>query len=97
MAAAWLHAVADAATRARLERLVAAEPGARSQLGGEAVLDLGVRRGPEVATVLGALRDARLDGEIHERQDEIDYVNAWLHKQSAGRRGPASPPDSREG
>jgi hypothetical protein len=47
--------------------------------------------------VLGALRDARLDGEIHERQDEIDYVRAWLHKQSASRRGPTSPTDSREG
>jgi tRNA nucleotidyltransferase (CCA-adding enzyme) len=95
--AAWLHVTADAATRARLETLTAAEPGARSQLGGEAVLGLGVTRGPEMATVLGALRDARLDGEIHERQDEIDYVRAWLHKQSASRRGPASPTDSREG
>jgi len=76
--AAWLHVAGDAATRARLERLVAAEPDGRSLLGGEAVLGLGVPRGPDVAAVLGALRDARLDGEIRDRQGEIDYVRSWL-------------------
>jgi tRNA nucleotidyltransferase (CCA-adding enzyme) len=78
LAPAWLHLAGDDAMRARLGRLVGAEPDARPVLGGDAVLDLGVARGPDVAAVLGALRDARLDGEIHDRQDEMDYVKAWL-------------------
>jgi tRNA nucleotidyltransferase (CCA-adding enzyme) len=79
---AWLHLVGDATARARLERLVGTEPEGRPLLGGEAVLGLGVPRGPDVAAVLNALRDARLDGEIRDRQGEIDYVRSWLqHKE----------------
>jgi tRNA nucleotidyltransferase (CCA-adding enzyme) len=78
LAPAWLHLAGDDAIRGRLGRLAGAEPDARPVLGGDAVLDLGVARGPDVATVLGALRDARLDGEIHDRQGEMDYVKAWL-------------------
>jgi hypothetical protein len=51
------------------------------------VLELGVTRGPDVAAVLGALRDARVDGEIHDRQGEIDYVKAWLAKRTTDRKG----------
>ena len=79
---AWLHLSADAATRARLERLVAAGPDGRPLLGGEAVLGLGVARGPDVAAVLDALRDARLDGEIRDRAGEIDYVSTWLRTRT---------------
>ena len=79
---AWLHVSAEAAVRARLERLVAAGPEARPALGGEAVLALGVARGPEVAAVLDALRDGRLDGEIREPADEIDYVRSWLRTRT---------------
>jgi tRNA nucleotidyltransferase (CCA-adding enzyme) len=75
--AAWLHLSGDDATRARLGRADAGTA-ERTGLDGEAVLGLGVTRGPDVATVLGALRDARLDGEIRDRQGEIDYVRAWL-------------------
>jgi tRNA nucleotidyltransferase (CCA-adding enzyme) len=76
--AAWLYLAGDAADRARLTRLVESEPTGRPSLGGEAVMALGVARGPAVAAVLGALRDARLDGEVHDRAGEIDYVKAWL-------------------
>jgi tRNA nucleotidyltransferase (CCA-adding enzyme) len=75
---AWLHLAGDADARARLERLADREADGRTVLGGEAVLGLGVPRGPEVASVLSALRDARLDGEIRDRQGEIDYVKSWL-------------------
>jgi tRNA nucleotidyltransferase (CCA-adding enzyme) len=74
---AWLHLSGDASTRARLARAAAAST-TRTGLDGDAVLGLGVRRGPDVAAVLGALRDARLDGEIRDRQGEIDYVKTWL-------------------
>jgi hypothetical protein len=79
---AWLHVSGGRASRARLERLVASGPDARPSLGGEAALALGVARGPEVAAVLDALRDARLDGEIRERAEEIDYVRSWLRTRT---------------
>jgi tRNA nucleotidyltransferase (CCA-adding enzyme) len=75
---AWLHLAGDADARARLERLAGHEADGRPLLGGDAVLGLGVPRGPEVAAVLSALRDARLDGEIRDRQGEMDYVRSWL-------------------
>jgi tRNA nucleotidyltransferase (CCA-adding enzyme) len=77
-ALAWLRLSGDAATRQRLERALGAEAAARPVLGGDDLLALGMARGPEVAAVLGALRDARVDGEIRERQDEMDYVETWL-------------------
>jgi tRNA nucleotidyltransferase (CCA-adding enzyme) len=80
--AAWLYLVGDAATRSTLERVVELEPSGRPLLGGEAVLGLGVRRGPGVAAVLAALRDARLDGDIRDRQGEVDYVKSWLELQT---------------
>ena len=84
-AIAWLHVTASAAERARLERRVAGAGAGRPELGGDAVIALGVARGPEVARVLGALRDARLDGEIRDRLGEIDYVKTWL--QNAKKEG----------
>lgn len=77
-ALAWLHLEGDAPARARLERRLTPASEGRPELGGDAVIALGVARGPEVARVLGALRDARLDGEIRDRQGEIDYVRSWL-------------------
>jgi hypothetical protein len=74
---AWLHLADDEATRGRLAR-VRPDEAARPLLGGEALLGLGVGRGPELSAVLNALRDARLDGEIHDRSGEIDYVKTWL-------------------
>ena len=81
---AWLHLNGDAAARARLERAVAPAGDGRPELDGEAVIGLGVARGPQVARVLGALRDARLDGKIRDRQGEIDYVRSWLHHTEKG-------------
>ncbi len=77
LAPAWLHLAADEATRGRLSR-IGGDEAARPLLGGEALLGLGVSRGPDVSTVLNVLRDARLDGEIHDRPGEIDYVKTWL-------------------
>jgi tRNA nucleotidyltransferase (CCA-adding enzyme) len=49
---------------------------ARAILKGDDVIALGVPSGPEVATVLEALRDARLDGELRERSEEEAFVRA---------------------
>jgi tRNA nucleotidyltransferase (CCA-adding enzyme) len=79
---AWLRLAGTAATGSRLDRIVTAEQGGRPMLSGEDVLRLGVPRGPEVAAALAALRDARLDGEIRERQGEIDYVRTWVQTRT---------------
>ena len=84
---AWTHLVADEPTRARLEDVACAQPDSRAALGGDALMQLGVPRGPDVATVLAGLRDARLDGEIRDRAGEIDYVRTWLSSRTTGRRG----------
>jgi hypothetical protein len=81
-ALAWLRLSADAATGGRLDRALGAERAARPALTGADVLGLGVARGPDVAAALDALRDARLDGEIRERQHEIDYVKTWLENRA---------------
>lgn len=81
-ALAWLRLAGDRGDGERLERVLAADRAARPVLDGEAVLGLGVARGPDVARALTALRDARLDGEIQERRDEIDYVRAWLQNRT---------------
>jgi hypothetical protein len=68
----------------------------RIALGGEALLRLGVTQGPDVASVLAGLRDARLDGEIRDRASEIEYVRTWLSNRTTGRRGPTPPADPPE-
>jgi tRNA nucleotidyltransferase (CCA-adding enzyme) len=54
---AWLYLGGDAAARAELERLVRAGRENRPLLDGDAVLGLGVARGPDVAAVLDGLRE----------------------------------------
>jgi tRNA nucleotidyltransferase (CCA-adding enzyme) len=81
---AWLRLAGAAATGARLDRVLQAARAGRPALSGEDVLGLGVARGPDVAAALAALRDARLDGEIRERQGEIDYVRTWVRTRTPG-------------
>ncbi|WP_321531083.1 CBS domain-containing protein [uncultured Desulfuromonas sp.] len=45
-------------------------------LNGDDLIALGVDRGPHIGTVLGRLRDARLDGKVSSRQDEVDLVRS---------------------
>jgi hypothetical protein len=45
------------------------------------VIALGVPRGPQVARVLTALRDARLDGAVHDRTGEAAWVRAWVRAE----------------
>jgi len=77
LGAAWLHLTSDDAARRRLARLDAEET-ARPSLGGEALVELGVPRGPELAVVLSGLRDARLDGDVRDQASELDYVRRWV-------------------
>jgi tRNA nucleotidyltransferase (CCA-adding enzyme) len=80
-ALAWRHLTADVAASERLDRLAAAVQAQRPALGGGDAIALGVPPGPDVAAVLAALRDGRLEGEIGDRQGEIDYVKAWVRNR----------------
>ena len=46
-------------------------------LNGDDLLALGVERGPKIGEVLDLLRDARLDGEVKSRQDELERVHFY--------------------
>jgi hypothetical protein len=77
----WLHLTGDGALRQRLDGISAAMRAERPLLGGGETIALGVPPGPAVAAVLAGMRDARLEGEIHDRQGEIDYVKAWVENR----------------
>jgi hypothetical protein len=68
----------DAATRERVDWFVRAGRAVGSALHGDEVIGLGVPRGPAVSDVLRALRDARLDGRIVDREAEIRYVRGLM-------------------
>jgi tRNA nucleotidyltransferase (CCA-adding enzyme) len=93
----WLHLVGDEAVRERLAWFAGEGRAVEPALGGDAVVGLGVPRGPEVAAVLGALRDARLDGQLRERAEEEAYVRAWIQHRTRGQRGGRPPADPEEG
>jgi tRNA nucleotidyltransferase (CCA-adding enzyme) len=72
------------AARAALDWWVERGRRVRPALRGEEVVELGVRRGPAVAEVLDGLRDRRLDGEVDDREAEIEYVRHWLRARGEG-------------
>jgi tRNA nucleotidyltransferase (CCA-adding enzyme) len=47
-------------------------------LGGKDLIDMGLKPGPVFRHILDALLDARLNGEIATREDEIQFVHRWL-------------------
>jgi tRNA nucleotidyltransferase (CCA-adding enzyme) len=77
----WLWLTGDAALRSAIDAVVAAGRAARPVLRGDEVIALGVPRGPAVARVLTGLRDARLDGVVHDRTGEAAWVRAWLREE----------------
>jgi tRNA nucleotidyltransferase (CCA-adding enzyme) len=54
----------------------------RTALGGDALKGLGVPSGPRLGQTLKALHDAKLDGKIQSREDEIQLVQRWLSDRS---------------
>jgi len=82
LAALWLDG--ERATQAAVTWWVDTARGVRPVLRGEDVVELGVRRGPAVAEVLDGLRDRRLDGEVGDREAEIEYVRHWLAARREG-------------
>jgi tRNA nucleotidyltransferase (CCA-adding enzyme) len=77
----WLWWTGGSAVRAGVEWFVATARGLRPELDGDAVAALGVPRGPALAEALRALRDARLDGQVRDRDEEADFVRRWLARE----------------
>jgi tRNA nucleotidyltransferase (CCA-adding enzyme) len=50
----------------------------RTALGGDALRRLGVPLGPRVGQMLKALHEAKLDGKVDSREQEIELVQRWL-------------------
>ncbi|MBI2155784.1 MAG: hypothetical protein HYU26_02590 [Candidatus Rokubacteria bacterium] len=76
---AWHWLAGDQAVRATLDWFTGVAGGPAALTGGD-VIALGVPRGPAVARVLAAVRDARLDGTITTRAMEEEHVRHWLAK-----------------
>jgi tRNA nucleotidyltransferase (CCA-adding enzyme) len=75
----WL--AGSARTRAGVEWFVRQARTVRPLLRGDEVVALGVGPGPQVAEVLGGLRDARLDGAVSDRDAETAYVRDWVARR----------------
>jgi tRNA nucleotidyltransferase (CCA-adding enzyme) len=75
-ALAALHLMEDGRVRERLDWYVREGRSVAPELDGDAIIALGVPRGPAVRDVLHALRDGRLDGRLVDRQAEIRYVRS---------------------
>jgi tRNA nucleotidyltransferase (CCA-adding enzyme) len=82
LAALWLGG--EPSARAAVEWWIDTARRVRPVLRGEDVVELGVSRGPAVAEVLDGLRDRRLDGEVGDREAEIEYVRHWLAARKEG-------------
>lgn len=50
----------------------------RISLDGRALQNMGVPPGPKVGDILGRLREAKLDGLVKTREDELRMVDRWL-------------------
>ena len=83
---AWLWLTGGAKLRPALDWFAGVRA-VRAALGGDEVAALGVPRGPELARVLGELRDARLDGRVGDRAGEIEYVRRWVRQAPAQKEG----------
>ena len=59
----------------------------KTALNGEYLKALGVTAGPVYAEILGALHDAKLDGEVMTEAEEKEFVAEWLRRARTLREG----------
>lgn len=52
----------------------------KPQLCGKDLIHLGLSPGPHFGTILAAILDAKLNGGIETRQDEVQFVRQWAQK-----------------
>jgi tRNA nucleotidyltransferase (CCA-adding enzyme) len=64
----------DSIVSSRIELYLSGLMRVRGLLDGDDIKALGVPEGPEIGQILGEILDARLDGGLVSRQDEVDFV-----------------------
>lgn len=79
----WAWCLGSDSARQVIEWFLAEGRGHRPILTGDDLLALGVPKGPAVGALLDRLRDARLDGTVTTRDEEIAVVKSWSETQGA--------------
>ncbi|MGQ9599021.1 MAG: CBS domain-containing protein [Anaerolineae bacterium] len=86
----WL-CTASPRVRERLWRYEMELRHVQSVINGEYLKSLGLKPSPLFSQLLGALRDARLDGEIHTEEEEKAFVTQFLSQKNARANHPGAP------
>ncbi len=61
-------------------------------IGGRELMAAGLKPGPVFRQILDAVLDAKLNGEIETRADELDYVERWIRRNASHNLLDSSPP-----
>jgi tRNA nucleotidyltransferase (CCA-adding enzyme) len=80
----FAYLIARTASRAWQEQLkeyLRLREGLRPCLNGDDLKQMGLKPGPHFRVLLDALRDARLDGKVRSREDEVAMVQDWLRSK----------------
>ncbi len=56
---------------------------------GDDIVGMGIERGPQIGSILKAIRDAKLDGLIKDKKDEIEFVKKKLQDSQKPHNIPA--------
>jgi tRNA nucleotidyltransferase (CCA-adding enzyme) len=51
-------------------------------IGGQELLDAGLKPGPVFRQLLETLLDAKLDGDIETEKEELEFVQRWIQEQT---------------
>ena len=78
---AWALVTPQAAARERLTLSLGAWRYVKLRLDGRALEGLGVKKGRRMGEVLRLLKEARLDGELKSREDEVEMVRRILGQE----------------
>ena len=71
----------------RLQQYVEVWSQVKTVLNGDYLKELGIKAGPVYGEVLGALHDAKLDGEVATEAEEEQFVAEWLRRAQASGQG----------
>ena len=72
----------DTTIRERVRRYLGEWRHVRPELNGDALLELGIAKGPQLGHLISQLRSARLDGKVSSREEEIRLARTIAGKSS---------------
>lgn len=82
-ASAWAELSSDKVVANALRQYVSDLRFVKPELSGAELLQMGVVEGPEIGRVLGRLRDARLDGMVVSKEEEVSLARGLLARSEA--------------